>query len=162
MASAVPQRSETSMEPMPDHPPATLHVNRRLRIPLSEFTITYARSSGPGGQNVNKVNSKAVLRWPVAESPSIPEEIRQRFLQKFGNRVTTGGDLVLSSERFRDQKRNVDDCLDRLRAMLLAVAVAPKPRRPTKPTKGSQRRRLEQKQVRSATKRLRRSPRASD
>jgi ribosome-associated protein len=111
---------------------------------------------------VNKVSSKAVLRWPVTASPSLPEDVRQRFLERFGNRVTTEGELVLSSERFRDQKRNQEDCLEKLRAMLLDVAVPPKERRPTKPTRGSQRRRLQNKQERSTTKRLRQTPGSND
>ena len=135
-----------------------LVVTPRLKIPLSEFEFTFARSSGPGGQNVNKVNTKATLRWPITRSPSLPETVRQRFLAKYGNRVTGDGDLVLQSQRFRDAGRNVADCLEKLRAMLAEVAVAPKKRKPTKPTRASVRRRLEDKRKRSEKKQSRRGP----
>ena len=135
-----------------------LVVTPRLKIPLSEFEFTFARSSGPGGQNVNKVNTKATLRWPITRSPSLPETVRQRFLTKYGNRVTGDGDLVLQSQRFRDAGRNVADCLEKLRAMLAEVAVAPKKRKPTKPTRASVRRRLDDKRKRSEKKQSRRGP----
>lgn len=135
-----------------------LAVNRRLRIPHSEFTFTFARSGGPGGQNVNKVNTKAVLRWPVSESPSLPEAVRQRFLAKNRRRITNEGDLVLSSQRYRDQARNVDDCLEKLRQLLAEAAAAPKPRKKTRPTRASKERRLKAKQQQSDKKRSRRPP----
>ena len=82
-----------------------LVVNSRLQIPLEEFEFTYTRSSGPGGQNVNKVNSKACLRWPALASPSLPPGVRARFLQKFGARITVEGDMLIVSQRYRDQER---------------------------------------------------------
>ena len=84
-----------------------LVVNSQVRIPLAEFEFTFARSSGPGGQNVNKVNSKAVLRWGVRHSPALPEAVRQRFLQKYAARLTNEGDLLVTSQRYRDAPRNV-------------------------------------------------------
>lgn len=140
----------------PHAPESFLSVNSRLRIPLSEFEFTYARSSGPGGQNVNKVNSKALLRWPVRTSPSMPEPVRQRFLSRYGNRITAEGELLISSQRFRDQARNVDDCLERLREMLLHAATPPTRRKRTKPTRASIQRRLENKRHKSAKKQGRR------
>src|SRR5580704_4135357 len=95
-----------------------LTVNSRIQIPHEEFTFTFVRSSGPGGQNVNKVNSKAVLRWPILHSVTLPSEVRQRFVGRFGRRLTGEGELVLSSQRYRDQGRNVADCLEKLKAML--------------------------------------------
>ncbi len=91
-----------------------LTINPRVRIALSEFSFTFVRSSGPGGQNVNKVASKAVLRWDVAASASLPDDVRQRFLEQYARRITNEGELVLSSQRYRDQGRNVADCLERL------------------------------------------------
>src|SRR5262249_20644657 len=123
------------------------------------FEFTFARSSGPGGQNVNKVNSKAVLRWSPATSPSLTEDVRARFLARYASRLTVAGELLLASQRSRDQNRNVEDCLDRLRQMRLAVTNNPVPRRPTKPTRGSHRRRLEAKRIHSSKKRHRRPPR---
>jgi ribosome-associated protein len=134
-----------------------LVVNARLQIPLREFEITFARSSGPGGQNVNKVNSKALLRWRLTTSPSVPEALRQQLLAKHGRRLTIEGDLLISSQRYRDAGRNIADCLEKLRAMLLDAAMPVRPRRVTRPTRASVRRRIENKQHQSAKKRLRRA-----
>ena len=135
----------------------SLAVNSRLRIPLAEFQFTFSRSSGPGGQNVNKVSSKALLRWPVQNSPSLPEAVRRRFFEKYGNRVTTEGDLLVSSQRYRDQGRNVADCLEKLRVMLAEVAAPPVRRKRTRPSRGSIERRLQSKRLRSEKKQGRRS-----
>lgn len=142
-------------------PPATdvFAVSPRIRIPCSEFDWSVARSSGPGGQNVNKVNSKVILRWPVAHSETLPADVRDRFVDAYRRRMTNEGDLLIASDRFRDQPKNVDDCLERLRALLLAVATAPKPRRAMKPTKASKRRRVAEKRERTETKERRRPPR---
>ncbi len=139
-----------------------LTINSRIQIPHEEFTFTFVRSSGPGGQNVNKVNSKAVLRWPLTESRSLPLEVRQRFVARFGRRLTGAGELILSSQRYRDQGRNVADCLEKLKAMLVAVAVRPVVRKKTKPTRGSVVRRLEHKGRTSHKKQQRRQPPADD
>src|SRR5258708_38327476 len=119
-----------------------LFVNERIGIPLAEFDWSYARSGGPGGQNVNKVSSKAVLRWPVTTRTSLPGDVRARFLQKFHTRITGEGDLVMASQEYRDQERNRQACLERLVAMLLQVAVAPTPRKVTRPSRGSKVRRV--------------------
>jgi ribosome-associated protein len=133
-----------------------LVISPRIRIADDELHFSYVRSSGPGGQNVNKLNTKAVLRWQVQASTALPEDVRQRFLSRYRHRVTTDGDLVISSQRYRDQRQNQRDCLEKLHDMILAVAVAPKPRRATKPTKASQRRRRQEKQVHSLKKQTRR------
>lgn len=134
-----------------------LEITPRLKIPLREFEITFARSSGPGGQNVNKLNTKALLRWPVTTSPSLPEDVRARLIAQNRRRITSDGDLLVVSQRFRDAGRNVADCLEKLRAMVEDAAVAPKPRRPTKPSRGSVKRRLENKKRQSFRKQQRRS-----
>ena len=139
-----------------------LVVNKRLRIPLKEFQFTFARSSGPGGQNVNKVNSKATLRWPIGKTQCLPAGVRDRFLKKYHRRINTDGDLIISSQRYRDQGRNVADCLAKLRELLDSVAVAPKIRKATKPSKASKVRRLKAKQARSQQKQLRKKPRMDD
>jgi ribosome-associated protein len=131
-------------------------VNRQLQFPLAEFEITYARSSGPGGQNVNKVNSKAVLRWAVSSSLALPNEVRERFLQKYRNRLTVAGELLVTSQRYRDAPRNTQDCLEKLRGMLLAVVHPPSRRRATCPTKGSMERRLQNKRRQASVKQSRR------
>ncbi len=129
-----------------------LEVDMRIRIPMKEFEFTFVRSSGAGGQNVNKVNSKAVLRWNIFASSSLPNGVRQRFLEKFPSRVSEMGDLVLMSDEHRDQVRNRDECLKRLAEMLRSVARPPKPRIATKPTQGSKRRRLKAKREHSEKK----------
>ena len=130
-----------------------LVVGARIRVPHAEIEFTYARSSGAGGQNVNKVNSKAVLRWRPLESEGLPADVRERFNRAFAGRLTLSGDLVLMSEAHRDQIRNASDCLEKLRAMLQQVALPPKPRKKTKPTYGSKQRLLATKRSTSDKKR---------
>ena len=139
-----------------------LEVSSRIRVPCREFSWSSSRSSGPGGQNVNKVNSKVTLRWSVVESASLPGDVRDRFVAAYRRRITSEGELVLSSERFRDQPKNISDCLEKLRALLEAVATAPKPRRAVKPTKASKRRRVAEKRVRTETKDRRRPPKTDE
>lgn len=135
-----------------------LVISDDVRIPLSEFDISFSRSGGPGGQNVNKVNSKAELRWVVAASSSLPEDVRERFIARYRSRLTLDGDFILTSQRFRDQARNVDDCLNKLKDMIAAVLAAPTPRRPTRPTQASLRRRAQAKRQQSQKKEQRRPP----
>jgi ribosome-associated protein len=140
----------------------SLHVTESIQIPLSELEFSYARSSGPGGQNVNKVNSKVQLHWDLTRSQALPPEVLLRFRTLNRNRITTEGVFTLSSQRFRDQPKNRDDCLERLRELVLAASKAPKLRRPTKATRSSHRRRLQAKRERSERKAGRRQPRADD
>ncbi|MBI1313360.1 aminoacyl-tRNA hydrolase [bacterium] len=135
-----------------------LRVNHRIQIPFTEFDFSFSRSGGPGGQNVNKVNSKVTLRWNVEKSATLPGDVCERFCLRYRRRMTTEGEFVMHSERYRDQGRNVADCLEKLRELLLEVAVAPKKRKPTKPTKGSQQRRLKEKRAASERKSRRRKP----
>lgn len=133
-----------------------LVVNDTIAIPDAEFQWSYARSGGPGGQNVNKVASKAVLRWPLDSTPSLPDAVKSRLRTLQRRRVTTEGDLVVSSERYRDQDRNREDCLTKLAEMIREATFVPKPRKATKPTKGSKLRRLAAKKHNSARKSSRR------
>jgi ribosome-associated protein len=114
------------------------------------------RSSGPGGQNVNRVASKAVLRWSVRTSPSIAEDVRARFMARFASRITTEGDLLLASDRNRERERNREDCLERLSRMLASVAAPPPPRRQTRAPRSVAEQRLRDKRMRAETKRRRR------
>lgn len=111
-------------------------------MPLEELRFSFARSSGPGGQNVNKVESKAVLRWDVGASRALPAPVLARFRARFARRISGEGVLVLASQRHRERERNVADCLARLEAMLAEAATPPKPRRPTRPTRAAKERRL--------------------
>jgi ribosome-associated protein len=133
-------------------------INSRIQISDDELRFTFVRSSGPGGQNVNKVNTKAVLRWSVGDSRGVPEDVRARFVERFPQRVTGEGEVVIASQRFRDQRQNERDCLEKLREMLLAVANPPKRRRKTRPTRASVVRRQTEKRAHGQKKRERRRP----
>lgn len=134
-----------------------LVVNEEIRLPDYEFQFRFARSSGPGGQNVNKTNSKAILDWyPAASALSPP--VKARFLARYGARLSTEGALQIACDETRDQRRNKDICLERLAEMIRAVAKPPKVRRATKPTKGSVRRNRVAKETRSDTKKQRQKP----
>jgi ribosome-associated protein len=137
---------------------AALEVDDRIAIPMDEFRFETSRSGGPGGQNVNKVNSKVQLRWTPAESPSLPDPVKARLLANVANRLTVEGELLIASTRTRDQGRNQDDCLEKLRTMILVALNPPKPRRPTRPTLASKKRRVEGKQRRASTRRGRQVP----
>ena len=135
-----------------------LKVNHRIQIPFTEFDFTFSRSGGPGGQNVNKVNTKVTMRWAVRTSKTLPDDVRNRFVTKYARRITKDGDFVMHSQRYRDQGRNVADVLEKLRGLLSEVATAPRKRKPTKRTRGSNERRLEAKRQSSAKKQRRRKP----
>ena len=134
---------------MPDIP-------ANLQIPDTELEWTYVRSSGPGGQNVNKVASKAVLRWNAVATTALPEDVKSRLLAQQAGRLTSEGDLLLTSQRYRDQERNRQDCLEKLSVLVLAASVVPKVRKKKKPTRASKERRLATKKHRSAVKKQRR------
>ena len=136
--------------------PRPLVVNSQIQIPGAEFTLSFARSAGPGGQNVNKVNSKAILRWKVVATTQLPEAAKARFLERFSSRINQEGELVLSSDTHREQARNVGVCYEKLRQLILAVLVAPRPRIKTRPSRGSNERRLQKKQHNSQRKQNRR------
>jgi len=129
-----------------------LEITPTIKIPDAELRLSFARSSGPGGQNVNKVSSKAILHFDILKSPNIPPDVRARFLTAYGSRVTNAGDVVIHSEEYRDQPKNIQSSLDKLREMILAVLRPPKKRRPIKPTRGSKVRRLNEKKRRSDIK----------
>lgn len=139
-----------------------LNVSEKIAIRLTEFKFSYARSPGPGGQNVNKVNSKVILKWAINKSKALPATVKSRFLKKYANRISKQGVLVISSHRFRDQGRNVADCLSKLREMILAVEAEPVKRKKTRVSLGAKKRRLENKKRKSATKQSRKPPKLND
>ncbi len=144
--------------PTPSRDDDVLIVRPGLEIPASEFEFTFMRSSGPGGQNVNKVSTKARLRWPVETTESLPLAVKERFTKRYHRRLTNEGDLVLTSQRYRDQTKNVSDCLLKLRELIDSVIDVPKPRKKTKPTRGSKERRLKEKRSRAQKKTAAKSP----
>ena len=133
-------------------------VNEQIQIPETEFAWTFARSGGPGGQNVNKVASKALLRFDLARTTAVPEEVKIRLALQQKRYFTVEGELVIMSQKYRDQDRNRDDCLEKLRAIILQALFVPKARKATKPSRSSKRRRLETKRQRGETKRGRQKP----
>lgn len=132
-----------------------LEITSEIKIPLSTIHFTFSRSSGPGGQNVNKVSSKAQLRWNMSESGLFDPETIARFTKLFPAYCTNSGDVLISNQESRDAPKNRAACLERLREMLLESLYVPKPRKPTRPSAAAVKRRLEDKSRQSKKKELR-------
>jgi ribosome-associated protein len=139
-----------------------LIINDAITIPAAELQVGFARSAGPGGQNVNKVNTKAQLRWAARASAALPPAVKTRLLARYGNRINNEGELVLSSDEYREQARNLNACREKLRAMVLSVLKPPRRRVKTKPTRASVERRIVGKQRQGEKKRSRRRPEIGD
>lgn len=133
-------------------------ITNRIGIDEGEIEFTFVRASGPGGQNVNKLSTAVQLRFDIRHSPSLPDGMRERMERLAGRRLTNDGVLVIAAQRFRTQERNRQDAIDRLVDLARQAAIVPIIRRPTKPTKGSHQRRLEEKGQRSHIKSLRGRP----
>jgi ribosome-associated protein len=131
---------------------------RVVVVPAEALEWQFVRSSGPGGQHVNRTSSKAVLRFDPGRCPGLPADVRQRFLERERSRLTQEGTLVLTSQRHREQPRNAADCLAKLSAILERALVPPTPRRRTKTPRSAVRQRLQAKQRRAEKKRLRGRP----
>jgi ribosome-associated protein len=133
-----------------------LVVNPRLTIPGGELAIAFARSGGPGGQNVNKVASKVELRWNPTTSTAVAESDRPWLLERLANRLTGDGTLIVTSTLTRDQLKNRDDAASKLVLIVRTALDRPKQRRATRPTRASKRRRVDDKRHRAEIKRGRR------
>jgi ribosome-associated protein len=132
-----------------------IRVTDTISIDESELSESFVRSSGPGGQNVNKLSTAVQLRFDVRRSSSLPNDVALRLMQLAGQRMTKDGVLVITAQRHRTQERNRADARERLIAMIREAATPPVPRRPTRPPRSSRRERLESKKRRSGIKRLR-------
>ena len=130
-------------------------VTATIAIDEREITEDFVRSSGPGGQNVNKLSTAVQLRFDVRHSPSLPPDVRARLERLAGSRLTRDGVVVITAQRHRTQVRNRADARDRLLELIRQAAIAPIKRRPTRPTRASRERRIEGKKRRSGVKKLR-------
>jgi ribosome-associated protein len=138
-----------------------LPITDKWTIPEEQLQWSFARSSGPGGQNVNKVNSKATLRWTPVHG-TLSTAAWNRFLRVAGRYLTSEGEVVIQSQEYRDQPQNIQACRDKLRSMLVSAMTPPKRRVATKPTKASRQRRLDNKQKLSDKKKSRQSSKKMD
>ena len=134
-----------------------LRISNRFSIPETEWQVQAVRAQGAGGQNVNKVSNAVHLRFDINAS-SVPAEFKARLLALRDRRITGDGVLIIKAQRYRSLEQNLEDALARLKEVILSIAVLPKARKPTRPTKGSKERRLESKSKRAHTKALRARP----
>jgi ribosome-associated protein len=133
-------------------------INENLTIPADQIEISAVRSSGPGGQNVNKVATCIELRFNPERCPQLSAPVINRLLALAGNRVDSENTIIITSQKYREQVRNLDDACDKLKKMILKALTPPKPRRPTRPTRASVERRIGKKKQTGEKKSQRRRP----
>lgn len=139
-----------------------IYITETISISEAEIQEEFVRSSGPGGQNVNKVATAVQLRFNVINSPSLPEEVKNRLIKLAGKKMTADGVLIIDSREYRTQNRNRGEALNRLVALIKKASEKPKKRIKTKPTRAAKERRLQSKKHRSALKTLRKSVNVND
>ena len=139
-----------------------IRITRSIAIDEDEIREVFVRASGPGGQNINKVSTAVQLRFDVANSPSLPDDVRERLIRLAGRRMTDGGELIIDARQFRTQLKNRQDARERLVELIRRAAVRPKPRKRTKPTRASKEKRLDTKRRRGRAKQQRRRVTGSD
>ena len=125
-----------------------------INIPYSEYKFTFSKSSGAGGQNVNKVNTRVTLTWDMSESSACSSSVKERFIQKY-KRFIVGDSVVIHSQKYRSQAQNIDDCISKLLEYINDVRLAPKKRKSTRPTRSSVKKRLDGKNLKSKLKKIR-------
>jgi ribosome-associated protein len=136
-------------------PASMFEISERIRISEDELTERAIRASGPGGQNVNKVSTAIELRFFIWGCAALPDEVKQRLAKKRDQRITEAGEIIIQAQRFRSQERNREDARERLVHLIQSALQAPKPRLATKPTRASQRRRLDDKRAHATLKQQR-------
>ncbi|RCK79746.1 MAG: aminoacyl-tRNA hydrolase [Candidatus Ozemobacter sibiricus] len=139
-----------------------LVIEGTVVIPAADLSWTAVRSGGPGGQNVNKVASKVVLRFALANSAALTSEVKARLRALAGSRLTEAGEIIVTSQAGPDQRQNLEDARAKLRQLVVRALHPPRPRRPTRPTRASQARRLDTKKRHGAKKQTRRCPPGED
>jgi ribosome-associated protein len=130
----------------------TIVVTPTITIPSEDYEVAFSRSGGSGGQNVNKVSSRVQLRFFFARCRAISDDAKDRFAARYASAITKDWEVIITSDRERDQAQNIEDAKSKLAAMIVPILVAPKPRKKTKPSRGANERRLTEKRVRTVTK----------